>query len=222
MGAMSEHSNVIAAFSEEQTEKLTGVSRYQLRYWDRTGFYVPSYAEKNRRMSFSRIYSYKDIVALRILNVLKNQYAVSLQQLRKVSEELARYGNDPERWTAANLYVLNKRVIWHEPGTRLPQVVASKQYVLPTLSLERVVADTRRDVQNARLERGKSEIGRISRKQYVNHNQAVIAGTRIPVKAIKRFLDAGYTAEQIISEYPELTLKDIKVAAVHKEKKSAA
>ena len=54
--------NAIAAFSEEHATRLTGVTKSQLRYWDRTNFFVPSYAEENRRVVFSRVYSFKDIL----------------------------------------------------------------------------------------------------------------------------------------------------------------
>ena len=36
--SMSALQSIIAAFSEEQVERLTGLSKTQLRYWDRTGF----------------------------------------------------------------------------------------------------------------------------------------------------------------------------------------
>ena len=120
---MSDNESLIAAFSEDHTAKLTGISVSQLRYWDRTDFYHPSYAESNRRVAFSRIYSFRDIVALRVLNVLRNQYSVALQHLRDVSNKLSHLVDD--RWTGVRLYVLNKRVIWIEPGTDLPQDIST-------------------------------------------------------------------------------------------------
>lgn len=39
-----------------------------------------------------------------------------------------------------------------------------------------------------------------------------IAGTRIPVRAIKSFRKAGYSIARIRSEYPTLTAKEIKAA----------
>jgi hypothetical protein len=35
--------NIISAFSEEQAERLTKISKQQLRYWDRTGFFSPAF-----------------------------------------------------------------------------------------------------------------------------------------------------------------------------------
>ena len=67
----------------------TSVSKSQLRYWDQTGFFTPAFANENRRVAFSRIYSFKDITSLRVINVLRNQYSVPLQHLRKVAVELS-------------------------------------------------------------------------------------------------------------------------------------
>lgn len=209
--------NVIAAFSEDHTSRLTGISISQLRYWDRTDFYRPSFAEENRRVAFSRIYSFKDIVALRVLNVLRNQYSVRLQHLRDVSKKLSHLADD--RWTVVKLYVLNKRVIWIEPGTALPQVIATGQYVVP-MNLELVVSDTKRDVAKLNT-REQSQLGAIKRSRFVSHNAPVIAGTRVSVEAIKQFSDAGYTTAQIVREYPDLTEEDVKAALAFKPRKAA-
>jgi uncharacterized protein (DUF433 family) len=55
----------------------------------------------------------------------------------------------------------------------------------------------------------------------VAHNAPVLAGTRIPVRAIKRFNEAGYSVAQILSEYPTLTESDV-VAALAYGPKAAA
>jgi len=65
--------NVISAFSEEDVERLTGVSVRQLRYWDGTGFFKPSLADDNRRWTFSRVYTFRDVVCLKILNTIRNE-----------------------------------------------------------------------------------------------------------------------------------------------------
>ena len=70
-------------------ERLTGTTKSQLRYWDRTGFFAPAFGDENRRVAFSRIYSFRDIAALGVLNVLRNQHSIPLQQLRKVAERLS-------------------------------------------------------------------------------------------------------------------------------------
>ena len=107
-------SDVIAAFSEDHVTRLTGLSKRRLRYWDKTNFFAPSYTDENPRVPFSRIYSFKDVVAVRVLEVLRVQNSVPLQQLRKVAEALASLGDD--KWTATKLWVLNKKVIIRTSG----------------------------------------------------------------------------------------------------------
>jgi DNA-binding transcriptional MerR regulator len=209
---------IIRAFSEDSVMRLTGLTESQLRYWDRTGFFAPEYADKDHKGAFSRLYSFRDIVALRTLNVLRNQYNVALQHLRKVADKLSHLGYD--LWTKTTLYVLNRKVIFHEPGTDLPQEVVSGQYVMG-LMLKTIISDTTRDVEKMRR-RDPEKIGRVERSRYVNHNAWVVGGTRIPTAAIKRFKDAGYTTEQIIDEYPDLTEVDIRAALRHEGQRSSA
>jgi uncharacterized protein (DUF433 family)/DNA-binding transcriptional MerR regulator len=212
---------VLAAFSEEQTERLTGLSRSQLRYWDRTSFYSPTYAETNRRIAFSRIYSFKDIVALRVLHVLRNQYKISLQHLRDVSVKLRRLTDNPDCWIETKLYPLNGRVVWYEPGTALPQEVASGQYVASVV-LSDVVQETKRAVVLLPTSRDAAKIGAVKKSKYILQNTAVLAGTRIPIATIKRFAEAGYSVEEILKEYPDITAKDVEAALNYKDSSAAA
>ena len=218
---MNASRQVLAAFSEEQTEHLTGVSKAQLRYWDRTAFYRPTYVEENRRVAFSRIYSFKDIVALRVLHVMRNQYKISLQHLRDVSRKFGSLAANPDGWIKTKLYPLNGRVVWHEEGSALPQVVTSGQYVASVV-LDDVVQDTKAAVERIPASRDPAKIGTVEKSRYVVHNAAVIGGTRIPVGAIKRFAKAGYTTEQILAEYPDLTEADVKAAIAYRESSAAA
>jgi uncharacterized protein (DUF433 family)/DNA-binding transcriptional MerR regulator len=204
--------NVVGAFDEDQVVRLTGVSKTQLRYWDRTNFYRPKYATENRREPFSRVYSFKDVVSLRVLNTLRNQFGVSLQHLREVREKLAHLAD--ERWTGVRLSALNRRVIWLEPDTEKVQEVISGQFLVD-ISLGLVISDTKKMVDDLNRREG-DLIGRIEKVRSVNHSEPVVAGTRIPVRAIKNFAAAGYSLEQIQAEYPTLTLDDIKAAITFK------
>ncbi len=209
---------VIAAFTEDHAERLTGVSKRQLRYWDRTGFFRPSFGRENRRDAYSRIYSFKDITSLRVLNVLRNQYNVPLQHLRKVAVDLGHLSDT--KWTAITLFVLNRKVVFVEPGTKLYREIVSKQYVIG-IPLHVVVTDTERDIHSLRM-RDPATVGQFARTRNISHNALVIAGTRIPVAAIKRFAEDGYSIQQIKREYPILTEADIKAAIRHESRGRAA
>lgn len=206
--------NVIAAFSEENVERLTGITKAQLRYWDRTGFFVPSYADENRRAAFARVYSFRDVAALRVLHALRNQNNVPLQQLRRVAQRLT--GLADNKWTGTTLWVVGKKVLFQEPGDPRPKEVVTGQYILD-VPLKKIVAATQRDVRRL-LARPPGKVGTVEQSRYVNHNAWVLAGTRIPTRAVRRFHEAGYTVDQIISEYPELTSEDVQAALTHERK----
>lgn len=209
---------IIGAFSEEHAERLTGVSRHQLKRWDRDGFFEPSYAFENRRAAYSRVYSFRDIVSLRVLNDLRNVKGVSRQHLREVSRKLAHLGD--AKWTATTLYVLGKRVVFERPGTRVKEEIVSGQQVLD-IPLRVVIASTRKAVREMNR-RGAAEAGMIVRHRFVAENQRVFAGTRIPVAAVKRYLDAGVSEEVVLGEFPALTSADIEVARAFQERAAAA
>lgn len=211
-------SSVVMAFSEEHVERLTGITVHQLRYWDKTGFFHPQFAADDRRVAFSRVYSFKDIVSLRVLNMLRNQHNVPLPHLRDVSKKLAHLADD--RWTRTTLYVLKKRVYFDEPETRQKRELIGGQYALG-IPLAVVVEDTERDVKEFHR-RDAAQVGALAKNRLVAHNATVIAGTRISTAAIKRFSDAGYSTEQILSEYPDLTERDIEAALAHEARSAAA
>jgi uncharacterized protein (DUF433 family) len=201
--------NVVAAFDEDYAARLSGVSKRQLSYWFRSGFFVPAHVEEGRA-AFSRIYSFRDIVALKVLNMLRNHFRVSLQHLREVKEKL----NHLE-WTGVRLYVVKGGVVWMDPETARPQEILSGQYIVPII-LDDVISNTRNDLEKI-AGRDEKTIGKIDRSRYINHNAPVISGTRIRVSAIKAFYDAGYSIAQIIEEYPDLTEDDIQAALSYKK-----
>jgi uncharacterized protein (DUF433 family) len=209
-------SNIIQAFSADHVVRLTGLSKAQLRYWDKTGFFAPTFAAGNRRSPFSGLYSFRDVVGLRTISVLRNEHKISLQHLREVAKELERHMANP--WSTIMLSVRGKVVHFQEPDTRRVREALTGQYVAD-IPLEQIANDVAAEAGKLK-QRSQKQIGKIARNRYTQHNAWVIAGTRIPVKAIWRFHKAGYSAEQILKEYPSLTIADIK-RAIERERKSA-
>jgi len=209
---MSENTtkNVIAAFTEEQVERLTGVTVRQLRTWDRTKFFAPSLAYEDRSRPYARLYSFRDLACLKVLNALRNESNVSLQHLREVKRKLAHLGDDA--WSKTTLYVLNKKVIFDNPETNSKEEIVSGQGVLQ-IPLKVVTGELQSAVDALRR-RDESAVGKIERHKGIVGNKPVIAGTRIPVSTIKEFSAAGYSVEQIMKEYPTLDRNDI-IAAIN-------
>ncbi len=197
---------IISAFTDKQVKQLTGLSVQQLQYWDRTGFFEPEFAFENRRAAYSRIYSYRDVVALKIVARLRED--ASLQELRRVKEELSRY--TPDLWRGLTLWVHGGRISFLNPNTGEPEEVVSGQKLM-RLPLAETLDDLDAKLR-ALFERDPTVVGQIEQNRRVLSNRPVISGTRIPVSAIQSFHEAGYSLDAILEEYPSLTADDVKAA----------
>ena len=205
MSKNSDSDSVISAFTDQQTARLTGLSPAQLRSWDRTGFFRPSLAADNRRLSYSRIYTFSDLLSLQVLRSLRKDMGCSLQHLREVKSQLLALPD--AGWSNTTLYVLNKKVVFYDLEADEYYEPVSKQNVL-RIPLRVVRSDMRKAVSDL-WTRDREEIGKVSKSRPVVHNQEVIAGTRITVQSVLDFWVADYSIEQILREFPTLTKGDI-------------
>src|SRR6266487_2732711 len=73
--------------------KLVGISYRQLDYWARTGLVTPSVREAGGSGT-QRLYSFKDLVQLRVIKKLIDA-GVTLQRVRKAVHVLRLAGIDP-------------------------------------------------------------------------------------------------------------------------------
>jgi len=203
--------NVVAAYSEEQIRRMVGLTKSRLRYWARTDFFKPSFVEEDGRLPYSRFYSFKDVVALRTLEMLRVRNGVPLQHLRKVADNLAHMKD--ELWSSTSLFVQDKKVLVVNPEFGQPQEIVSGQYVL-RIPLSEIIEETRNDILAFRS-RPANTVGHLSRNRGIARNALVVSGTRIPVGSVLRLHEDGYTVDQIIAEYPDLTAEDIEAALTH-------
>ncbi len=69
-------------FTSHQASKFTGCTSRQLRYWDEIGLVEPSVQGTGGRPGIPRLYSFRDLVALRIVRSLLDG-GMSLQRVRR-------------------------------------------------------------------------------------------------------------------------------------------
>lgn len=204
----------ILAFAPDHVCRLTGLSRRQLRYWDETAFFSPTVVTTGRR-AFGRVYSFRDVVGLRTISILRNEHRVPLQELRRVGSWLLKHSSFP--WAALKLGLAGRAVVFVDPSTGA--TMEANDAGQTVLSVELIANDVRREAEKLR-ERTGDEIGKLSRNRFVVHNAWVVAGTRIPSRSIWRFHEAGYDVSKIVAEYPRLTRDDVR-AAIEFEKTQA-
>jgi len=79
------------SFTAEQACRLTNCTHHQLRYWDRVGLVKPSIQTSGGRPGVRRLYSFRDLVALRVVRSLLDN-GMSLQRVRRAWDYLRREG----------------------------------------------------------------------------------------------------------------------------------
>lgn len=200
--------NIIGAFSEDQVSALTDLSRGQLRGWNRRGFIRPEFrTSDDARKPFSYIYSFKDLLKLRVLNQLRNVHSVPMHELERVEAVLAHMGDD--KWTSQKLWVSNRRVVFEEPESQKKREISSRQFVAE-IALEVVTSDARADIR--RLNERDAQVGQTVKKRHLHSSERVFAGTRIPVAAIAEYIALGYSDEDILRKFPDLRSGDLETA----------
>lgn len=199
---------VILALTVEQMSRLTGLSDRQLRYWDDTGFFSPTISAEKRR-PYGRVYSFRDAVGLRTLSMLRNEYRIPLQELRKIGAWLQENYETP--WASLRFYVADRQVFFDDPRNQVRRSGSNPDQTVIPIEMRRVAAETEAAADKL-IERSDDEIGKIVQHRHIMQNAPVLAGTRIRTQAIWNFHEAGYSPKEIIEQYPRLTPDDVDAA----------
>ena len=102
-------------FTASQVCRMTGLSRAQLSYWNKTAFFVPRCARAASGRPRGRLYSRRDVAGLRTIAILRNEHKVPLQQLRRMSAQLAQLEDAP--WASLQFYLAGRGVVIENPAT---------------------------------------------------------------------------------------------------------
>jgi DNA-binding transcriptional MerR regulator len=76
-------------FTSHQASRLTGTTARQLRYWDQIGLVKPTIQGTGGRPGVPRLYSFRDLVALKVVRSLLDG-GMSLQRIRRAWDYLNR------------------------------------------------------------------------------------------------------------------------------------
>lgn len=196
------------AFSIDHAARVTTLTRTRLIRWDRLGFFSPEYLDENDRGNpYSRIYSYEDLVGLRMLKSLIEDYHVPLSEIRSAYPAMTAQWSKP--WSEIEIGVLKRKIVTDLKGQ--PRNITDGQLALKCIPLPSIADEVRREANKLR-KRSRTDAGKFENHKFVAHNAVVFKGTRIPVSAIEEFIEAGYSDEAIVGEYPSLTVKDVRAA----------
>lgn len=193
---------------------LAGITPEQLSRWQETGVF-------RREQADGDLYSFRDVVGLRTLGVLRDK-GVSLQHLRQTASWIRENFRVGTPWASLRFYVVTmkrkrKGVYFSDPDANHPVAgpggaPAQGQYAFKeSFSVEEIASVVASRVSRL-AKRPKTDVGRVTRVQGVVDHEPIIGGTRIPVRAIQEFHQAGYSVADILREYPQLRQLDVEAA----------
>jgi DNA-binding transcriptional MerR regulator len=96
-------------FSADQASRFTGCTSHQLRYWDRISLVKPSVQSTGGRPGVRRLYSFRDLVALRVIKSLL-EGGMSLQRVRRAIEFLRKKAGLEEHLSELRLVTDGKSI----------------------------------------------------------------------------------------------------------------
>ena len=191
------------AVNAETASRITRLSDRQLDYWAKTGLIGPTVDTRLTPGRRVRLYGFLDLLALMVAAELKNR-RVTLQHIRAVVEHLRSRGYD--RPLTQVVFATQGREVYfqHEDGEWEAGIAPDQLVLSEVLNLiplrQRITDGIRRDG---------SEAGQVERRRGTLGSKPVLAGTRVPVETVQRYLAAGRTAEQIVASFPALAVADV-------------
>lgn len=199
-------------YSARLAARLASITTRKLRYWGQQGLVRPSVYDAPR--SGRDLYSYTDLVQVRAVAELRRQGA-SLQKVRKAIDWLRVQMANSDDWHTKTLRTDGRDVfVFLDEGDPYSAVSQPGQRVF--------------DVSLGEMEAGLREVGRelgigdrVSIHPAVQGGAPVVRDTRLPTSFIASLLRDGYTPDEVVAQYPGLTVDDIQAAADFERKLNA-
>lgn len=193
--------------TRDTAARIAGISRRQVDYWAERGLVVPSVVDRLSPRRPVVFYSFLDLLALTVAAELRRRN-VSLQHIREIVERVRTYGHEEPltqlRWATegSHLFFQHPDGEW-ESGRRPGQALIQEM-----LDLDEVRGHIRRE-----LGRSSETVGRIEKRRGAMGSKKLVAGTRVPVETVRRYIEAGRSPEQIVESFPVLELADVRAVA---------
>ncbi len=140
------------AFTAQQACRLTGCTSHQLRYWDRVMLVQPSVQSTGGRPGKRRLYSFRDLVALRVVRSLLDN-GMSVQRVRRAWDYLRRTADMDAHLSEVRL-VTDGQSIFHVASDDEELVDALREGQLAFfVAIDQIAREVEEDVTRFELDR---------------------------------------------------------------------
>jgi DNA-binding transcriptional MerR regulator len=142
----------VEAFTAQQACRLTGCTAHQLRYWDRVDLVRPSIQSTGGRPGKRRLYSFRDLVALRVVKSLLDN-GMSVQRVRRAWDYLRRTADMDAHLSSVTL-VTDGESIFHVAHDEAQLVDALREGQLAFfVAIDAITREVEEDVTRFELDR---------------------------------------------------------------------
>ncbi len=173
------------------------ITRGQAASWAKSGFFVPTIMYWTKSRPFGYLYSFSDLVALRVVSILRQQFGMSLADTR-VATDFIRSEPDTS-WSDMRVWIEDKKVHLSEPD--------GDDFAVIELA---PIADEVKGEADKLFYRSPDDYGKVERRRGVMSGALVVKGTRIPISTVVALVDAGWDIDRIRQGYPTLQPEDIR------------
>ena len=194
----------LVAIPRKKAARLVGARVAKIDYWTEQGLLgvIPE-AVRFTPHRIRRLYDYTDLMSLMVVNELRHR-GVSLQGVRRITTELRALGYDRPLTELRYAVVAGNVFLQLPDGTWMDGNQPLQGVIQETLNLSAMTVSI-----GGAVGRPAGSEGQFERRRGALGSKELIAGTRIPVATIRRYLEAKRTPEQIIESFPDLTRADI-------------
>lgn len=183
-------------YSIELASTIAGISRRRAADWARDGVFVPSRIYATDHRPYTHLYSFDDLVALRVISILRNDYGLPLKTASAVGRQLQQRTDTP--WDAMQIWLVGKTIHVSKPDTDSAV----------RIDLEPIVETVRQEADKL-WQRDPADYGKVERRRNVMGGALVVKGTRIPASTIVNMSAFGASVEEILRAYPTLVPEDV-------------
>ena len=138
------------AFTSKQACYLSGCTSHQLRYWDKVKLVSPTIQSSNGKPGVPKLYSFRDIVSLRVIKTLLDN-GMSIQRVRRAWRYLAKNGNLEDQLSNIRLVSDGKTIYSVEDKVVFDALKSGQLAFFETI--DQVTKEVREDVSKFELDK---------------------------------------------------------------------
>jgi predicted RNase H-like HicB family nuclease len=184
------------SFNSKTAARLAGLSFRQVDYWDRSHLIKPSIREAAGKGS-ARLYSFKDLVALRVARALREQ-GVSLQKIRKCVGYLRKTLDVGQPLAELKLVTDGQSIFyWVREAKAFADALQGGQLVI-LIPVDRFIRELREQVEAASADKTYSVTVKGRRFKAVLHPDLEAGGFWVEAPELPGCVSQGETVEETL------------------------